>query len=87
MYETSLPYADLKNILDDLIVQNEVEDINVKTYKFIGSIDRNFGEVDVEALDTLCEDDTPDEDEGMRISMKMKCGVNGRNILKGDAEN
>lgn len=48
MYETSLPYADLKNILDDLIVQNEVEDINVKTYKFIGSIDRNFGEVDVE---------------------------------------
>ena len=64
MYETSLPYADLKNILDDLIVQNEVEDINVKTYKFIGSIDRNFGEVDVEALDTLCEDDTPDEDEG-----------------------
>lgn len=67
MYETSLPYTDLKNILDDLIVQNEVEDINVKTYKFIGSIDREFVEVGGEAADTVCEDDALDEDEGEDI--------------------
>ncbi len=44
MYETSLAYSELKEIIDKLVLNNELEVINIKTYKFIGDINRNFEE-------------------------------------------
>jgi len=65
MYEICLPYQEIKSILDGLIARNEVKDIDVKTYKFIGNIDRDFGEFDVEPTDTICVEDAPEEDENI----------------------
>lgn len=44
MYETSLPYPELKEILDELLLQKELEAIDIKTYRFIGDIDRELDE-------------------------------------------
>lgn len=44
MYETSLPYSELKEIFDKLVAQKELAVIDIKTYKFIGDIDREFEE-------------------------------------------
>lgn len=40
MYETSLEYTDLKPELDRLVSEKELEAIDIKTYKFIGEINR-----------------------------------------------
>lgn len=42
MYETSLPYPELKVVLDKLIEDKELEAVDIKTYKFIGDINRKF---------------------------------------------
>lgn len=45
MYETSLPYPELKVILDKLVEQKELAVIDIKTYKFTGDINRNLEEL------------------------------------------
>ncbi len=42
MYETSLAYPELKVILDKLVLKKELAEIDIKTYKFIGDINRKF---------------------------------------------
>lgn len=39
MYETSLPYPELKDILDELVSESELVQADLKTYKFIGELD------------------------------------------------
>ena len=62
MYETCLPCIELKKILDGLISKNLVENIDIKTYKYIGGDDFDFNNNDDEMSDkeeaevNLCED-------------------------------
>ncbi len=44
LYETGLPYLVLKDTLDNLVAENELEKIDIKTYKFIGDANRGFDE-------------------------------------------
>lgn len=62
MYETCLPCIELKKILAGLISKNLVENIDIKTYKYIGGDDFDFNNNDDEMSDkeeaevNLCED-------------------------------
>ena len=47
MYETCLPYPELKVILDKLVSENELAQTDLKTYKFIGDLNRNFNEPEI----------------------------------------
>lgn len=62
MYETSLPYCELRDILNALISQKEVEYIDIRTYKFIGDISREIGEEPEED-----EDGEPTDDDNGEI--------------------
>ncbi len=46
MYETSLPYSELKEIIDTLISDDEVVQLDIKTYRFIGDVNRDFDELE-----------------------------------------
>ena len=48
MYETNLAYPELKDNLDKLVLNNELEVIDIKTYKFIGDISRKFEKVKIQ---------------------------------------
>ena len=63
MYEASLAYGDLKEILNRLISQNLVENIDRKTYKFIGNEDCEFNDNETNILDTPSERVGSDDDE------------------------
>lgn len=59
MYETSLPYPELKDIIDKLVLKGELEVIDIKTYKFTGDINRNFEEAEARKSDTPISDKSP----------------------------
>lgn len=59
MYETSMPYPELKDNLDKLASQNELAEIDVKTYKFIGDINRKFKETEAKTPDSPISDKSP----------------------------
>lgn len=63
MYETSLPYPELKNKLDELISENEISQSDIKTYKFIGDINRKFKEAEDEKYDLPKSDKSSREND------------------------
>ena len=44
MYETSLPYPQLKEIADGLVSAGELAAVDLKTYKFTGDVNRPLAE-------------------------------------------
>ncbi|MDE7167531.1 MAG: hypothetical protein K2O28_01630 [Clostridia bacterium] len=44
LYETGLPYTVLKGMLDNFVAENELAEIDIKTYKFIGDTNRELDE-------------------------------------------
>ena len=56
MYETDLPYLVLKDMLDKLVAENELAEIDIKTYKFIGDINRKFDEFEPEPIPESLDD-------------------------------
>lgn len=59
MYETSLPYPQLKEIADGLVSKGELAAVDLKTYKFTGDVNRPLAEPE-EPADPL-QDDGYDE--------------------------
>ena len=56
LYETGFPYLALKKTLDKLVAENELAEIDIKTYKFTGDINRKFDEPEVpDSLDERIE--------------------------------
>ncbi len=55
MYETSLPYPQLKEIADGLVSKGELAAVDLKTYKFTGDVNRPLAEPEEPA--DLREDD------------------------------
>ena len=56
MYETGFPYLALKDALDNLVAENELAEIDIKTYKFIGDINRKFDEPEPEPVPESLDD-------------------------------
>lgn len=61
MYETSLPYPQLKEIADGLVSAGELAAVDLKTYKFTGDVNRPLAEPEEPA--DLREDDGYDEND------------------------
>lgn len=61
MYETSLPYPQLKEIADGLVSKGELAAVDLKTYKFTGDVNRPLAEPEEPA--DLREDDGYDEND------------------------
>lgn len=55
MYETSLPYPQLKEIADGLVSAGELAAVDLKTYKFTGDVNRPLAEPE-EPADPLQDD-------------------------------
>lgn len=79
MYETSLPYCELKDILDSLILQNEVECLDIRNYKFVGDISRDFDEDE-----PVMEEKSPEDNWALRKALeerRLYLQMRMRNIL------
>ncbi len=62
MYETGLDYPRLKDILGKLVAQDELEVIDVKTYKFTGDVNRTLEE----RGEASSQEEEEDYEESMR---------------------